>query len=521
LLPLPSHPLARWTRDGMIGTAPPVPHLSFRTPVTLMTKRSAPNVSGFRLKINLIHAEGRSMRTAGIAIEGLARPLKKEQLPVTDGSLHPHLQAKISELTFTGDGTPNLASWERFVTSVNRGYCQLEHRDQDTFDAKRGWASFENLFQVSPIPIMEQDYTRLEAWMDDLRSQGVTDIRDYLGDDIEAIKALAPMITIVAANPAALRAVGLPSEDLIGPIDPMIVNAGSHPGWLVQLEAVWNGNPVARASIEASTADGRHYDAESILSAPVVDGVPDFSRAVFTLIDVTDHRNEERRMAEVLQSKDAFLASVSHEIRTPLTGILGFAQMLDAKEENLDDADRELMVSLIVQQAQEVASLVEDLLVMARTEMGQIEIVEATVDVDVELRHTLKAGGPSTVDVVIRSQVGSSLALGDPLRIRQILRNLLTNAERYGGSNVHVTITTDHGRVVVAVADDGLGLPTGEWERIFEPYHRAHESLGRPGSIGIGLAISRQLAELMGGTLDYHHHLGHSVFRLALRAAPA
>lgn len=453
-------------------------------------------------------------------MEELARSREDHKPLMADEPFHPHLRSQISDLTFRADGTPDFASWERFVASIDRDFGQLEHRGQDSIDDQRGWASFENLFRISPIPLMEQDYTMLEAWMKDLRSQGVTDIRDYLGDDIEAVKAVVSMITMVAANPAALRAVGLSPDELLGPMDPRIVNAGALPGWLAQFDAVWNGDPVATASIEALTADGRPYDAESTLSAPIVDGAPDFSRAVFTLTDVTDHRNEERRMAELMESKDAFLATVSHEIRTPLTGILGFAQILDDKEENLDDADREVMVSLIVQQAREVASLVEDLLVMARAETGQIDISEETVDVASELRHTLEAGGSFTVDVLFDCQVGSSSALGDPLRIRQILRNLLTNAERYGGSNAHVTITNDQGMVVVAVADDGPGLPAGEWERIFEPYHRAHQSLGQPGSIGIGLTISRQLAELMGGTLDYRHDSGHSIFQLGLRAAP-
>jgi signal transduction histidine kinase len=380
----------------------------------------------------------------------------------------------------------------------------------------RGWSSFENLFRISPIPIMEQDYSALVDWMDRLRAQGVSDIRHHLGDDIEAIRAVVPLIRIVAANPAAVKAVGLPLEELIGPVDPMIVNEGAEEGWRTQLQAVWNREPEAHAAFTAATFDGRTYDAESILAAPIIDGEPDFSRAMFTVIDVTGHRNEERRMSDMVRAKNQFLASVSHEIRTPLTAVLGFARVLD-DDPKLDEEDRRLMVASIVQHSQEVADLVEDLLVAARADMGQIEVANTTFDVVAQVRSTLTAGGSFTTDVNVEVGPDPVRAVGDPARVRQIVRNLLTNAERYGGSAVTINIATVDDRVLVGVADDGPGLPRHEWEKIFEPYHRGHQSPGRPGSVGIGLAISRQLAELMGGSLVYRHERGRSVFLLSLR----
>jgi signal transduction histidine kinase len=112
--------------------------------------------------------------------------------------------------------------------------------------------------------------------------------------------------------------------------------------------------------------------------------------------------------------------------------------------------------------------------------------------------------------------VAKAVALCDPARLRQVLRNLLTNAERYGGPNVAVVVDTEgDDSVVVDVVDDGPGIPPHDWDRIFEPYQRAHEAPGQPDSVGVGLAISRQLATLMGGTLDYRYD-GRSVFRLRL-----
>jgi signal transduction histidine kinase len=431
-------------------------------------------------------------------------------------AIHPRLEALLAELDPSDPaGGP---AWLRFIASVDEEYREAEALRADLARGLRGWTSFENLFRISPIPIMEQDYTELERWMEGLRAQGVTSIRDYLGHDLDAIRAVVPMIRIVAANPAAVRAVGLPLDQLIGPIDPMIVNEGSEPGWLNQLDAVWTRRAVAQASFTASTTAGEPYDADSILAAPVVDGEPDFSRAVFTLLDTTAHRNEERRILELVEAKNRFLASVSHEIRTPLTAILGFAQLID-EGEGLDDAARDLMIGSIAQQAREMADLVDDLLVAARAEAGRIQVSDTVVDVLEQIDQTLRAGGSYASNVRVERPVELPDAMGDPARVRQILRNLLTNAERYGGPDVVVSASVEGDRVVISVSDDGPGLPSEEWERIFQLYRRAAERPGRTESVGIGLTISRQLADLMGGGLGYRHDSGRSVFRLALRIA--
>ena len=141
------------------------------------------------------------------------------------------------------------------------------------------------------------------------------------------------------------------------------------------------------------------------------------------------------------------------------------------------------------------------------------------VDLLSEIEQLVTAGGSFTTDVEVRSETSDPYAMGDPSRVRQILRNLLTNAERYGGDDVCVTVHRGWSEVFVDVADNGEGLPPEDWDRIFEPYESAHITVGHPGSVGIGLAISRQLAELMGGTLEYSYGDDRSLFRLRLRPA--
>ncbi|MDP9143585.1 MAG: ATP-binding protein, partial [Actinomycetota bacterium] len=109
------------------------------------------------------------------------------------------------------------------------------------------------------------------------------------------------------------------------------------------------------------------------------------------------------------------------------------------------------------------------------------------------------------------------LAWADPLRCRQIIRNLLTNAIRYGGDRIAIMVQASQGGLAqILVADDGQGVKPAESELIFERYYRSQQSPTQPGSVGIGLAVSRQLAEMMDGTLRYVGSSDESRFELSL-----
>lgn len=104
----------------------------------------------------------------------------------------------------------------------------------------------------------------------------------------------------------------------------------------------------------------------------------------------------------------------------------------------------------------------------------------------------------------------------DPARVRQVVRNLVSNACKYGGREVRIETGTDGGMGFVEVADDGPGVEPADIERSFEPYERAHPLDGYPGSIGLGLSVSRRLARVMGGNLEYERVAGQTLFRRTL-----
>ncbi len=222
---------------------------------------------------------------------------------------------------------------------------------------------------------------------------------------------------------------------------------------------------------------------------------------------------------EIIRSKDQLIAAVSHELRTPLTGILGFSELLVESGADFDADDRDGMLRAVAADALDMSNLVEDLLTAARARMGVLAIEAQPVALRELARTVVEHRGTPAGRVVVFGDSGAAYA--DPARVRQILRNLMVNAERYGGDRVEIRVEADAPFVTLRVCDDGPGVEPSMQQRIFDAYESAHRPETQPGSLGLGLAISRTLARMMGGDLTYSHVDGWSSFELRLPAAAA
>lgn len=220
------------------------------------------------------------------------------------------------------------------------------------------------------------------------------------------------------------------------------------------------------------------------------------------------------RLEALMRSKDEFIASISHELRTPLTAVLGLAESMTDPNGKLDAHEVEEFIRIIAEQSAEMSAIVQDLLVVARSEIGRVTIRLERMNLVAEVETAIRGLGPERrADLTI---IGQAEALADPIRVRQIIRNLLANAKRYGGPTIRVELREGGEFSQVVVMDDGSGIPVGDRARIFQPYERAHQRHGQPASVGLGLTVSRQLADLMGGSLSYDHVNGWSMFTLEL-----
>jgi signal transduction histidine kinase len=231
----------------------------------------------------------------------------------------------------------------------------------------------------------------------------------------------------------------------------------------------------------------------------------------------------KEQLEEMIRSKDQFVASVSHELRTPLTAVVALTDELRRNRDTLDENEVEEFMTLIAEQSVEISNIVEDLLVAARADIGTLALKVEDFDTAAEIQAVLNRyrtpDGRTTTDIEI---VGSaSEASADRLRVRQIVRNLLQNAHRYGGDRIWIELADRGEQVTIAVIDDGEGVRPGEEEVIFQPYRRSDSAANTPLSVGLGLAVSRKLARSMDGDLHYLRRERCTVFELTLPQAAA
>lgn len=280
--------------------------------------------------------------------------------------------------------------------------------------------------------------------------------------------------------------------------------------------AIRTGQPLASHDELMYRSDGSTFPA-TLSAAPTFDpeGVV-VAGGVVAFSDETERFRYERQLEAALRSKDEFIASIAHELRTPLTAVVGFADVLRDRWQQMEDDEFGDMVGYISREAAEVGYLVDDLLVAARADLGRVTLRPELVDLAGEARKVLEGWRQGTLQHVEVDVQRDGLVFADPARVRQILRNLLTNALKYGGQNVAVSVGGEDGFRFVEVVDDGGGVSLDQAEAIFEPYARAHDHPGLTASLGLGLAISRRLAQAMGGHLTYQRVDGRTRFRLAL-----
>jgi signal transduction histidine kinase len=272
------------------------------------------------------------------------------------------------------------------------------------------------------------------------------------------------------------------------------------------------------------------------LHATVVNrlGDPSVNGIVCTLRDVTAEREalvsletayqREREAAERLREldklKDEFLSTVSHELRTPLTSITGFARVLQRGD--ADDTMAARMLERITANAEDMAHMVEQLLDFSRLQAGRVAIQPRTVEVGVSIGRSVDWLAHQLADHRVTVDVDPSLVVtADADGLGHVLRNLLTNAAKYSaaGTSIHVSAVREGDEIIVAIADQGVGIPEEMHELVFERFYRGPDvQTGRRGT-GVGLSVVRSYVELMSGRVWVESEPGRgSTFRFTLPA---
>jgi PAS domain S-box-containing protein len=242
-------------------------------------------------------------------------------------------------------------------------------------------------------------------------------------------------------------------------------------------------------------------------AAPIRDRNGNACGAVMVFHDVTKRRRAEQALRDTDRRKDEFLATLAHELRNPLAPIRQAARILRAG--TATEAQKRWCQDVIDRQVQHMALLIDDLLDIARVSRGTLELRIETTELAAVIEAAIETARPiidakrHKLSVEIPQQAVPFAA--DPLRIAQVLSNLLTNAAKYTDpeGQIRLRASGNGEAITISVADTGIGIPTAQIESVFAMFSQVKTSQDRSdGGLGIGLALAKGLVELHGGTIQ-------------------
>ncbi|HSN88920.1 MAG TPA: ATP-binding protein [Thermoanaerobaculia bacterium] len=281
--------------------------------------------------------------------------------------------------------------------------------------------------------------------------------------------------------------------------------------------AASSGVPVPAAEVDVELADGRIFHL-LVTAAPLFDEQGKTRGCIGAHFDITERKEAEEKLRQAKeaaeaanQAKDRFLATLSHERRTPLTPVLAVVSSLE-RDERLDALVREEL-AMIRRNVELEARLIDDLLDLTRITRGKIELHSEVIDLRQVLDHALQTCcSPELAArcprIVTDLAEGDHRVWGDASRLTQVLWNLLSNAVKFTPAEGTITVRSRRepgegaGWLGIEIRDDGIGIEPDVLPRLFEGFEQGERSITRQfGGLGLGLAISKAIAEMHGGSL--------------------
>ena len=371
---------------------------------------------------------------------------------------------------------------------------------------------------------------------------------------MDAILAVDGNLRVVVFNQAAERLFGVKAEEAMGQTVERFIPerlrhqhaafmaafaADDKPARHMALQALapgadfQTGHTTRARRLTAQRADGTEFPIEASISRS---GDGERLMLMAAVRDITGELEAEQALQARLaaeaasRAKTDFLSRMSHELRTPLNAILGFSQLLQAdKREPLSERQRG-QVDLIRQAGWHLLALINDVLDVSRIEAGKLNVESVNLSVHGLLDEVL----PLVQSLADRHAVGLSadyrsgpdrLVQADPVRMRQVMLNVIGNAVKYNqhGGAVHIDVRpgVKAGEVCIQVEDTVIGMTPEQLSQLYEPFNRLGREHGNIEGTGIGMALTKQLVDLMKGHLEVHSTVGAgTVVRIHLPRPP-
>ena len=311
---------------------------------------------------------------------------------------------------------------------------------------------------------------------------------------------LTPEGDIIYCNQSLARLISIPLQEVIGaPVTRYF--EGDARKLLDSLLAAGSGKRRTRIS----APDGRALDVLLSLTSTATDEVKRRSLIVTDLTELSDAQIGRERAQQQSHAKDEFMAMLAHELRNPLSAISAALEVLQPGGSNEVAAERAR--TIIARQTRNLSRLVDDLLEVARVITGKVALAVAALELS-DTVHRCVAQIASRAEarrIEVAVEGGPHWIHGDPVRIEQIVANVLSNAIKYTGDGgvIRVTLDSKDGDTVLAVTDNGLGIAPDLLPQIFEPFVQGERTLDRSqGGLGVGLTLVRRLVELHSGSVQ-------------------
>jgi PAS domain S-box-containing protein len=423
---------------------------------------------------------------------------------------HPAVGQLLRKVGATEVEAPSLGMWRELLGRMSE-MCYVSDEERDMLRRAIETSSRD----------MQRLYQDLERRAESERVEQEAIMRATLESAVEGILVVDNERRVIAVNKRFAELARLPEAELATRDQRVLVAAALKvvkraAAVMPRVDAVHETDSTLREELELG--DGSLID---WFSAPV--RTPDGTKVgrVAFFRDVTAerhaHRNLEqaREAAEAAsQAKSLFLANMSHELRTPLNAVIGLADLLLLERDPLVERQREYLDG-IASSGRHLLALVNDVLDIAKIEAGKQELTLQSIPVHDAIEDGMAAILPLASSRGVMLEPATIVAVpnvrADRVRLRQILYNLISNAVKFTnrGGTVRIRAFRDGDRVSIAVIDTGIGIAPADLLRLYRTFEQLTLPSGdRPGGTGLGLALTKRLIEMHGGTIDVESRLG-------------
>lgn len=427
----------------------------------------------------------------------------------------------------------------RTITAGRTWHGEIKNR---TKDGRFYWVNST----IVPLQQKNRDATRYISIRTDITERKFIEERlheerkflkgltDAIGDGVYALDAEGRCTFL---NPEGERMLGWFSGELIGEILHDRIHYMMPDGEAISCEECPIMQTVHKGLVYRSENDyfirnGNEPFPVSVVSVPMLEDNR-IVGSVSIFKDITEQKRRETELQQAMKqaeqashAKSEFLSRMSHELRTPMNAILGFSQLLEV--EALND-DQQEYVDEILKAGRHLLELINEVLDLSRIEAGRLELSLEPVSCDELLDECIGLMIPLAenrgISLENRAADSQAVVRADRTRLKQVLVNLISNAVKYNSPDGSVTVDIERpepNRIRIRVSDTGPGIEINRQDELFEPFARLDAEFSGEEGTGIGLVISRRLAEMMSGTLDFYSEPGKgSCFWVELQCAAA